>query len=387
MAPSIEFAKITTATVEFDAPAHRQFAVLADSSIITAVATGASPRHIQIWRSRDNGLTWTVIHDDTTTTNGYPGPILHWPGGIIAACYCDAADFVSPSFAGVVRIKRSTDNGASWSTVATFTPGNLAAHINNLAYDGVTFTKSGGIIVGFFTQQSGSTTKDYWRTTDKGATWSGPSRLNNNARAHTYTLSITNASGKVIAGQGSDTNAAFTTIVAPTVRTSTDHGATWSNGGTIPNLNGNNANYEFGHFAAFDANTIIIGGSCGGITAGGNAPLWRTTDAGATWALVAASNINNFSPSNNFPIINAVCRLTENVGLLAYSPRQGSDPVPWRLTHDAGATFPISATATSTVNATQGSQSSAFCKTPDGHVLCWYTSTSGKELWRGTITC
>jgi photosystem II stability/assembly factor-like uncharacterized protein len=199
----------------------------ATTGIAVGVDTGA------VWRTTDGGNNWSEVQ-----AQGAMGlyRIVSPAAGVYVALQ---------GVNGSYKIRRSTDGGLTWSTVASAAGGDALTDVAFANGTGVAVTGQGAVL----------------RTTDGGATWSVPIVLDGAGALQTVAFADANTV-VAMSGQGK-------------VFRSTDAGLTWTAGedlffagaGFLPRL-------KFR-----DATT--------GYAVGNYGQVWRTTDAGQSWSLVA----------------------------------------------------------------------------------------------------
>jgi photosystem II stability/assembly factor-like uncharacterized protein len=197
-----------------------------------------------IYRSADNGATWISIRNGLPTNNT-DGTVISMTAtnGII--------------FAGVYKggVYRSIDNGTTWSATNTGLPLATIGSITSMAASG------GAILAG--TEQRG-----LYRSTDSGATWTLVIPVRANFTNRVSSLLISN--GVALAG-----------IEQEGLYRSTDNGATWVN--------------------VRPSGFLSLAVGEGAIFAGGGG-IYRSTDGGQTWVEMDAGLPSNFDAQTVFTL-------------------------------------------------------------------------------------
>ena len=205
------------------------------SSSAIGIAVGIN----MIYRTTDDGITWSSIKQNIT-------------GTIIQVAFSTSKNgilvggFNSPGF-----IYRTTDAGLSWNNVFS----------NTVGIYGATFTTpSNGFAVGV----NGT----IFKTTDSGATWTSISSGITNDLSN---IRFSSPSNGIIVGNG-----------GAVIRT-TDGGNTWSS--VVINI----PSSSFFNFLG----SIAFTSSINGIFVGGGGVIYQTIDGGATWNPILYNPLNN----------------------------------------------------------------------------------------------
>jgi N-acetylneuraminic acid mutarotase len=217
-----------------------------------------------IWRSTDNGVTWSMVE-----TNYHWGPraghsSVAMPDGSIVLM----GGYFMPGYSGS-DVWRSTDNGATW-TLQTGQPGWTvrSGHSSVAMPDGSIVLMGGGH------DWYAPTNNDVWRSTDNGVTWTQlTAHAGWTARSHQSSVAIPD--GSIVLMGGYDATGARNDVWR-----STDNGATWTQMNASAGWSGRS-----GHTSVVmpDGSIVLMGGAGG---AGGDTyfnDVWRSTDNGATW--------------------------------------------------------------------------------------------------------
>jgi len=123
----------------------------ANGDIIALFCTGDIPNPVEVWRSQDDGLTWSQITTIANTIYMYDPVILE--NGYIVCGSDDTA-------LGDGRFYRSVDNGATWNSVQ--------ACVGSEQPQSFVVLENGDILAG--TRDAG-VQAEIWRSQDNGASW------------------------------------------------------------------------------------------------------------------------------------------------------------------------------------------------------------------------
>lgn len=203
------------------------------------VAVGASGK---VSRSANNGATWAIV------TSGLVG------SDTLYSVTCDRNSTFVATYAGGVLLGalRSTNKGAAWAAVTI----NNTASVQS-GHKAVATDRKGVWLATSFS-------RDYFRSTDDGATW-------------TIITGVTGASTSRLTTDGKGTWFAARSALGATVVRSFDNGLTWSAGSSFPVSLTSQA-------IATDSNgTWIVGDSAERFA--------RSTDNGSTWAITTVTGL------------------------------------------------------------------------------------------------
>jgi len=218
-----------------------------------------------VWRSTDNGTTWTQVNESAgwSARNAHSSVVM--PDGSIV---------LMGGWDGSYRnnIWRSTDNGTTWTEVNE-------GYRWSARYGHSSVTIPDGSIILMGGTESGNIYKnDVWRSTDNGTTWT---KLNESAGwsiryGHS---SVVMPDGSIVLMGGAGDNGIFKNDVWRSM----DNGETWTQ---VNASAGWSPTYSHSSVVMPDGSIVLMGGS--GYWGGRN-DIWRSTDNGATWTQVDAS--------------------------------------------------------------------------------------------------
>ncbi|MEX2276151.1 MAG: sialidase family protein [Actinomycetota bacterium] len=208
-------------------------------------------------RSTNDGGTWSkgfrlnpkTVHGDRVT--------LAASGNTVVAAYMDQKQYYQgnqstfdTTQARFVWIRRNTGNGvnASWSPKVKL-PGQNNASRGDYIYSAASGTN-------FYVATSTTNTGKIWlwRSTDSGATWSGPTEVGTTTATDNVTGYVGGFSGlPAVAATGDDVGVIWTSTAGGevTARVSDDAGATWD-AATVLEASGGNANNGYAQAAGRD---------------------------------------------------------------------------------------------------------------------------------------
>jgi len=270
---------------------------------------------ILVSRSTDNGVTWTApaaLNTNAVTGSGndkHPQVTTDGAGNWVAVWYSedDLGGTIGPD--GDILVSRSTDNGATWTTVQ---PLNTNAGTDSVDDDDPQVTTDGAgnwvAVWQSYDDLGGTIGADadilVSRSTDNGATWTAPAALNTNAVTLStfdgYIQVTTDGAGNWVAVWQSydDLGGTIGSDHDILVSRSTDSGATWTtvqplntNAGTdsgtdyYPQVTTDGAGNWVAVWQSYDDLGGTIGTDCDILVS-------RSTDNGATWTVPVALNTN-----------------------------------------------------------------------------------------------
>jgi len=130
-----------------------------DGSIMLMGGYGGGSYKNDVWRSTDNGATWTVVNASAGWTVRYSHTSVVMPDGSIVLMGGKIGS--TPYF--VNDVWRSTDNGATWTQVNA-----SAGWAGRYGHTSVVMPDGSIVLMG---GNRNSYLNDIWRSTDNGATW------------------------------------------------------------------------------------------------------------------------------------------------------------------------------------------------------------------------
>jgi hypothetical protein len=218
-----------------------------------------------VWRSTDNGVTWTQMTPSAKwAARAYQSSVVMPDSSIILMGGKDGSGNLKND------VWQSTDNGVTWTQMTS-----NAGWSPRWTHSSVVMPDSSIILMGG--RELSGDKNDVWRSTDNGATWN---QMTANAgwSARMQHSSVAMSDGSIVLMGGGDSIKGWKNDVWR----STDNGATW-------NQMTANAGWSArsGHSSvAIPDNSIVL---MGGYSGRGFNDVWRSMDNGATWTRLTAS--------------------------------------------------------------------------------------------------
>lgn len=248
--------------------------VMSDQSgwILATGRSTVSPNNVgRIYLSKDNGVNWTKVH--SVSANEY----------VLALEYMGSGVVLAGTGTTTGRILRSTDYGVTWSDLGQQGSSTKINFIRKLTST-IAIAGTG----------SGTSLGKIYRSTNTGTTWAA--LATDFGKQCTEGEPVTASGATVVIGTISNADA----IV---IYRSTDTGASFS---SIQTLTGS------GYIPAIQRISDTISVMSNGVTSTSTQKVWRSTDAGLTWALQAP--IPDFSDD---ALAYAFCLLADGSLLMA----------------------------------------------------------------------
>jgi hypothetical protein len=248
-----------TADAEWLSRGSHSSVVLPDGSIVLMGGKGGFTCRNDVWRSTDQGATWTQM----TAAAPWTGTDNHTSVALL-----DSSIVLMGGYDGNLHFQndvwRSTDLGATWSQMTTAAEwGERALHSSGVLSDGSIVLMGGSY---------GGRRNDVWRSTDLGATWTQMTAATPWAARDGHT-SVALPDGGIVLMGGPGTYS-----FRNDVWRSIDSGATWMQMTAVAAWAGR---IDHTSVALPDGSIVLMGGNDG--TLDPRNDVWRSTDQGATW--------------------------------------------------------------------------------------------------------
>jgi hypothetical protein len=350
-----------------------------DGSLLAGLTTDFSQPVTQWLRSTNHGLTWTPV--GTIPGNTFDEVVRgcgQRPNGAIAH-----GEIIQLE---EVEIYTTTNNGGTWTQTANFQklPGATQPVVNTVA--ATSFNRNKAIVVGRFNTTSGGPDQHYVTSDDAGQTWNDGQAVFSTERGSWGTAIHNMGAGVWLMGSRNSPGYGTYGKLAKT----TDAGVTWSTTITIP-LPANTLSFNVHAFASWNNGVVLMAIGASQAPSQGLPYLFRSTDAGDTWALVARSAITSWPTDTHQKDITEVARLPGSAAILQFRPESSDTTPPWRLSNDFGATWPIVPTIAGGSLPQGVEPTGAIVMALDGSILATLAARNGsnpvKQIWRGTIQC
>jgi hypothetical protein len=240
---------------------HTSVVLPDDSSIVLMGGAGWDNYLNDVWRSTDQGTTWTQMTADA----GWRGRAGHTsvalPDGsivLMGGVYSDAglAKYLND-------VWRSTDQGATWTQMTDAAPWTKRRSHSSVALPNGSIVLMGGY-------DGSNHRNDVWRSTDQGATWTEMTTAAEWSTRHDHS-SVAMPDGSIVLMGGF--------LNKNDIWRSTDQGATWMQMTAAAEWTG-----RYGHTSVVlpDGSIILMGG----LGDSYRNDVWRSTDQGAIWTQV-----------------------------------------------------------------------------------------------------
>ena len=228
-----------------------------------------------VWRSSDNGVSWTQVATGNrfSTRRNHSG-VVDNEGNL----YVIGGEVADDSYYNDVW--RSSDNGVSWTQVATGNKFSTRRHHISLKDNEGNLYVIGGEDIGYFFN-------DVWRSSDNGVSWTQVATGNRFSTRTNHSGVVDNEGNLYVIG-GEVANGSYSNDVWR----SSDNGVSW-----IQVATGNRFSTRRHHISLKDndGNLYVIGGEVADGSYSND--VWRSSDNGVSWTQVATGN--RFSTRRN----------------------------------------------------------------------------------------
>ena len=295
--------------------------------------------HALVMASADGGNTWSAPLDDFV----YPGSTQTFYNAGIAAdaagnLYVAGTAYDSASWTNHWIVRRSTDGGASWSTVDAFTPGGFTTEADAITVDAA----DNVYVVGVADYNTGNS---YW-TVRKGVGGTAFATVDSIPKGGGFTGSAITAlavfvhptAGVFVAGQlGVVVNKSGGTAPEWAVRRSVNGGATWTTIDTFAFTNKGIYPAEAHGIGTDSLGNLYVVGKASAPTKGAGYSHWvvrKSADGGNSW-----TTVDNYQPSSTggYSAQAIVADSHGNLCVAGYGSASNV-PVHWIVRQSAGGT-------------------------------------------------
>lgn len=244
--------------------------VVPDGSIILMGGMDAGlGRKNDVWRSGDNGTTWTQMNARSGWSQRYGQTCVAMEDGSIVLM----GGYENSRVMNDVWM--SKDNGATWTQVTENAPWPARfGHTSVVMQDGSIILMGG--------RNTTTPTNDVWRSTDHGSTWMLVTR--NAPWSARYSSGCQVMPDDSIVLMGGYEGKGSASVKGDTWR-STDMGASW----TLMNERAWDGRYDFSSVVTLEGSIILMSGVTKNIVNADD--IWKSDDNGTTWTRIKTGSL------------------------------------------------------------------------------------------------
>lgn len=310
--------------------------------LLALVCAPDLPSPLKVYKSDNNGVTWSLLSTINGDFLGTPGVLNNLPTNLAIIAVADPTDGAQ----GALKFFRSTDAGANWTMVQKFNGFRPFFDPQNYAFGAGTYQRGKLLALCSLMQPSSITPLQLFSSADAGVTWTADYFIYGTETSYPLGTPLMLDSGKWIIGSGTEFLLDSTRLWSMTVKITTDYGLTWTKSDVIEE---HDSDWDPNIFSlcAFDDDKIVAAGAARLNGEDSYPPLWRSTDGGTTWTHIAATDVTDWCTDDQNAIIFHVKRLTRDCAIFGSNGLRNGDNVPVILSNDQGATWDIVPTVAS----------------------------------------
>lgn len=412
------------------------------------------------YASTDHGLTWTHRSTHESHITNYPTHTLTLPDNIIISPVNTLED-------GTIKIFRSIDNGYTWTMVQQYLWDGDGDRNLPVVCAGTTYNRNSAVLVGEFRSISDGPKCQLVRSTDYGATWTyGPTLYTPDLSAYPWSI-VNLGAGKFVVGNDGGFTLQFPAPENGKFSLSSTYGVSWtlSNQASVPTwpaTNGindasdsppyfevsgnwltrypsgvhfvvtgsahNNGSFisngaslvlgktristspvtadhtpsgiittqqpgrlRFWGLAAITQNILVSGAEPFDQTGPQTPPIYYSADAGTNWTKLSTGDITDWA-EGPFPGYGGdMHRMSKDGCLLGFGNPGNTFDIPYRLSLNQGVTYPIHTTVVSGTVPQFPGNAGQIVVARNGRIIAPVFGTTGStvrhQIWTGEMIC
>lgn len=279
----------------------------------------------------------------------------------------------------------STNSGTTWQQTAHYNTPFFSPFDPIWAGAALSYGRNTIILGGRFRAAAAGSQVDFLKSTDGGVSWIENGVLVAGARTPKPMCLAASPGGVWLCGSKQITG------TAPIYR-STNFGATWSATGAYPVPADNFPDSTWINSIAFVTDSIAI--ACGqgnAMTSRDYAYLYRSTDTGLTWTHIPPSSIAGWPLAVFQPLLYTTKRLTKTMCMFGAGPNTFQARSLLRISYDAGLTYSEAPTGLIYGSGQNALCAGAITTNRRGAIFLAVADQAGHpngiDIWKGTVTC
>jgi photosystem II stability/assembly factor-like uncharacterized protein len=238
---------------------HSSVALPDGSIVVTGGQTSDFYYNNEVWRSTDNGMTWTqLLPNDDWWPERYGHSSVALPDGTIVL-------MGGYSYGYSNEVWQSEDNGTTWTQLPNDEGWSGRYYHSSVAMPDGSIVLMGGYSSGY--------SNEVWRSTDNGTTWTQMTANAGWSGRYRHS-SVAMPDGRIVLMGGTDANG----DLQNDVWSSMDNGATW----TLTTASAGWSARDLPNPVVMPDGSIVVVGGWDSVSARYN-DVWRSMDLGATW--------------------------------------------------------------------------------------------------------